>query len=165
MIETKAQQYRPTPPTPRPQPKKAPDHDVHLVDRLAVLYRYRLVASSVFVLTAAVVIAQGYTRTTLYQAHGRLLIEPGRAASVPGLKNKDAQPSEDPQLYDNTRHEILEGRDLTRRVIMKLDIASSPEFDGTAAPPRAPVTMATEAGRRILSLIGAGSSTTKPATP
>ena len=36
-----------------PSPTYAPESDVHLLDRLAVLYRYRRIAFSVFVLSSA----------------------------------------------------------------------------------------------------------------
>ena len=49
-----------------------PDGEVHLLDRLAVLYRYRRLCVTVFVLTTAAMIIQGYTTIQIYQAQARL---------------------------------------------------------------------------------------------
>jgi polysaccharide biosynthesis transport protein len=118
--------------TPTPSQSSGPaDQDVRILDRLAVLYRYRYLALSVFVLTSAAVMLQG--------SQGRLLIETERAM-IPGLASAESQYFEDPQLYYNTQYRILKGRDLTRRVIKKLHLEDSAEFNGTAAPPRTPLT-------------------------
>jgi polysaccharide biosynthesis transport protein len=132
-------QQRPAP-TPTPSQSSGPaDQDVHILDRLAVLYRYRYLALSVFVLTSAAVMLQGYSGIEYYEAQGRLLIETERAM-IPGLASAESQYYEDPQLYYNTQYRILKGRDLTRRVIKKLHLEDSAEFNGTAVPPRTPLT-------------------------
>ena len=106
---------------------------MHLLDRLAIVYRYRFIALAVSVLSSLAVMLQGYSGTHFFQAQGRLLIETERS-TIPGLANAEAQAYEDPQLYYNTQYKILTGRDLTRRVIKKLNLAANPEFNGTAAP-------------------------------
>ena len=63
----------------------APDEDVHLLDRLAIIYRYRAIAATVFVLTTFAVFIQGYSSIQLFEAHAQLLIEDERSAAVPGL--------------------------------------------------------------------------------
>ena len=50
-----------------------PDSETHLLDRLAVLYRYRRIALTVFVLATAAMMIQGYTNVQLYQARGQLI--------------------------------------------------------------------------------------------
>jgi succinoglycan biosynthesis transport protein ExoP len=101
---------------------------------------------------------QGYTTLQLYQAQAQIMIEDERATAVPGLNGSDTAYYEDPEPYYNTQYRILKGRDLTRRVIRKLDLASVPEFNGTAEPPTTPVTIAREIRDRAL-------STVRPAKP
>src|ERR1700737_2670897 len=101
---------------PAPAAGFAPDGEVHLLDRFAVLYRYRRIALTVFVLTSAVMMIQGYTNIQLFQARGQLLIEDERSTAVPGLQSAENTYYEDPEPYYNTQFRILKGRDLTRRV-------------------------------------------------
>lgn len=133
-------------------PTFTPESDVHILDRLAVLYRYRRVVVAVFVLSTAAMMIQGYTSLQLYQAQAQIMIEDERATAVPGLNNAENMFYEDPEPYYNTQYRILKGRDLTRRVIKKLDLGSVPEFNGTATPPSTPVTMAKDARDRVLGL-------------
>jgi capsular exopolysaccharide synthesis family protein len=137
-----------TPPTFTPEP------EVHILDRLAVLYRYRRVVVAVFVLTTAAMMIQGYTSLQLYSAQAQIMIEDERATAVPGLNNTENVFYEDPEPYYNTQYRILKGRDLTRRVIKTLDLGSVPEFNGTATPPSTPVTMARDVRDRVLAILG-----------
>ena len=131
----------------------SPDADVHILDRLAVLYRYRRIAVTVFVLTTAVMMIQGYTNIQMFQARAQLLIEDERSTAVPGLSNSENTFYEDPEPYYNTQFRILKGRDLTRRVIKRLKLETVPEFNGTAAPPSTPVTMVRDLEGRVMNLI------------
>jgi polysaccharide biosynthesis transport protein len=145
-------------PPPSPRPTQAPlQHkpadEVHILDRLAVLYRYRFIVMSVFVLTTLAIMIQGYTTLQLYRAQGRVLIENERSTAVPGLQSMENQYYEDPQAYLNTQFKIIKGRDLTRRVIRKLQLEKYAEFNGTAAPPRTPLTMLRDFVDRVLGLI------------
>src|SRR5262245_49597552 len=126
-------------PSGSPPPMYNPDADVHILDRLAVLYRYRRIALAVFVLTTAAMMIQGYTTEKIYRAQARLLIEDERSAAVPGVSADNFY--EDPDLYYKTQYRILRGRDLTRRVVQKLNLGSNPEFNGTAVRPSTPTTM------------------------
>ena len=109
-----------------------PENDVHLLDRLAVLYRYRRICVTVFVLTTAAMIIQGYSNIKIYQAQARLLIEDERSTAIPGLQNDQNTYYEDPEPYYQTQYKILKGRDLTRRVVRKLHLETVPEFNGTS---------------------------------
>jgi capsular exopolysaccharide synthesis family protein len=140
-------------------PVFAADTDVHLLDRLAVLYRYRLIASAVFVLATAAMMIQGYSNVQMYQAQAQLMIEDERATAVPGLAGTESPYYEDPEPYYNTQYRILKGRDLTRRVIKRLDLGALPEFNGTSAPPSTPLTMLQDLKTRLMNSI----SPTKPA--
>ena len=99
---------------PPPQPY-APDGDVHLLDRIAILYRYRRISLSVFVLATATMMIQGFTNTPIYQARAQLEIQDERSTAIPGLSNTETQFYEDPEPYYNTQYKILKGRDLKRR--------------------------------------------------
>jgi polysaccharide biosynthesis transport protein len=140
------------PAAPSPVQPNPPEQDVHILDRLALIYRYRYVACSVFVLASAAVMLQGYSGIQIYQGQGRLLIETERAM-IPGLATVESQYFEDPQLYYDTQYKILKGRDLTRRVIKKIKLADAPEFNGRAEPPRTPLTSLRELQRRAVEFI------------
>jgi capsular exopolysaccharide synthesis family protein len=154
-------QQRPAP-TPTPSSSGPDDQDVHILDRVAVLYRYRYLALSVFVLTSAAVMLQGYSGFEYYEAQGRLLIETERAM-IPGLASAESQYFEDPQLYYNTQYRILKGRDLTRRVIKKLHLEDSAEFNGTA-PPRTRLTSLKDLWRTAVQSVK-GAPTAEPTKP
>jgi len=131
----------------------APDSEVHLLDRFAILYRYRRIAVTVFVLTSAVMMIQGYTNVQLFQARGQLLIEDERSTAVPGIQSTENTYYEDPEPYYNTQFRILKGRDLTRRVVKRLHLENVPEFNGTAKPPSTPFTFVREIETRVLALV------------
>jgi len=124
------------------------DRDIHILDRLAIIYRYRRVALSVFLLTAIALMIQGYSNVQLFQARAQVLIEDERSTAMPGITNADYY--EDPVPYYNTQYRILRGRDLARRVVKKLNLQTVPEFNGTAKPSPTPITMARDATERFL---------------
>src|SRR5689334_18360515 len=131
----------------------AVESDVHILDRIAVLYRYRRIAIAVFVLTSAAITIQGYSNVQFFRAQGRLLIENERASEVPGLTPTGEQFYEDPEPYFQTQYKILRGRDLTRRVIKRLHLEQVPEFNGTAKPPDTPLTLLSSARSRLLAMV------------
>src|SRR5262245_11809346 len=124
------------------------DRDIHILDRLAIIYRYRRIALSVFVLTTIALMIQGYSNVQLYQARAQVLIEDERSTAMPGISNADYY--EDPVPYYNTQYRILRGRDLARRVVKKLNLESVPEFNGTAKPSPSPLTAMRDATERVL---------------
>ena len=134
-------------------PQYAPENDVHLLDRLAVLYRYRRLCVTVFILVTAAMTIQGYTTIQMYVAQARLQIDDERSTAIPGLQNDQNQFYEDPEPYYQTQYKILKGRDLTRRVIRRLHIETVPEFNGTAAPPPTPFSMLHDVESRVLGMV------------
>src|SRR5688500_12245978 len=109
--------------------------DVHLLDRLRALLRYRWIALSVF---AVVLIGAGlhtYSETPLYRAGARILIEleDERSLAVEGVGSvTNSEYSLDPEPYFQTQYRILTGRDLARRAVSRLNRQTLPEFDGSA---------------------------------
>src|SRR4051794_33142999 len=92
------------PPPHAPGAPYAAENDVHLLDRLAVLYRYRRLSATVFVLVTAAMIIQGYSNVKIFQAQARLLIEDERSTAVPGLQNEQNTYFEDPEPYYQTQY-------------------------------------------------------------
>jgi succinoglycan biosynthesis transport protein ExoP len=140
-------------------PGFTPDSDVHILDRIAVLYRYRRIAIAVFVLTSAAMMIQGYSTVQYYRAQGQLLIENERTTAVPGLAGQNADFYEDPEPYFQTQYKILRGRDLTRRVVARIKLNQVPEFNGTAKPPSTPFTLLTDLRTRLVSLVSGKAQT------
>ena len=111
----------------------------HLLDKIAVIARYRKIAFAVFVLTAGAIMVQGYSQVPTYLAQARILIEDERSTAMPGITTPENTYWQDPEPYYNTQYRILRGRDLTRRVVKKLNLANVPEFNGGIAGPTGPV--------------------------
>jgi polysaccharide biosynthesis transport protein len=135
-----------------PAPQYTPDPDVHLLDRLAVIYRYRRICATTFVLVTAALLIQGYSTTQLFQAQARLLIEDERSTAVPGLQNDANTYYEDPEPYYQTQYKILKGRDLTRRVVRKLHLETNQEFNGKKPAPPSASTLLQDLKTKVLTL-------------
>jgi polysaccharide biosynthesis transport protein len=138
------------PPSNGPGTPYAAENDVHLLDRLAVLYRYRRLSATVFVLVTAAMIIQGYSNVKIFQAQARVLIEDERSTAVPGLQNDQNTYYEDPEPYYQTQYKILKGRDLTRRVVRKLHLETVPEFNGTKQAPPSPLSLLSDLKTRVM---------------
>jgi capsular exopolysaccharide synthesis family protein len=150
----------PSPPAGIAQTRSAPtpatftaSDEVHILDRLAVIYRYRHVAIAVFLLTTAAMMIQGYSTTQIYQARAQILIEDERSTAVPGITSPENTYYEDPEPYYKTQYRILKGRDLTRRVITRVHLERVPEFNGTATPPSGPAVFVRNVEERISRLV------------
>ena len=76
------------------------ESEIHLLDRIAVLYRYRIIAITVFILTTLGVMIQGYTTVQVYRAQARLLIEDERSTAIPGVTTAENTYYEDPERWD-----------------------------------------------------------------
>jgi succinoglycan biosynthesis transport protein ExoP len=124
------------------------DSEVHLLDRLAVIYRYRAIAASVFVLSTLALLIQGYSAIPMYEARTRILIEDERSTAIPGL-NPENQFYEDPEPYFQTQYKILVGRDLVRKVVTKLKLETVPEFNAAPPPAGSPLTMLSDLRHRL----------------
>lgn len=109
------------------------DRGAHLLDRLALLYKYRHIALTIFVISFIAVMLNTYSTVPVYQAHARLLIQDERAAA----KNLEETYYyyEDPEPYFQTQYEILKGRQLADKVISVLALTNAAALDGAARPP------------------------------
>jgi capsular exopolysaccharide synthesis family protein len=130
--------------------------DVHILDRLAVIYRYRRIALAVFVLTTIALTIQGYSNVQLYQAKAQILIEDERSTAMPGMTSNEYY--EDPLPYYNTQYRILRGRDLARRVVKRVALKDVPEFNGTAVPASTPVTALRDSVDRLFRRIASSAA-------
>ena len=77
------------------------DSNVHILDRLAIIYRYRRIALAVFVLTTIALMIQGYSNIRMFQAKAQLLIEDERSTAMPGITGEKYY--EDPIPRTTTR--------------------------------------------------------------
>ena len=123
--------------SPRPQAGGAPkglfpiDSDTHLLDRLNAIYKYRYVVITVFSLVMLGVLVRTYTTTPMYRASTSVLIEDERGASVAGFNAASgAEYIQDPEPYFQTQLRILQGRELTGKVVDRMHLDSVPEFNG-----------------------------------
>ena len=125
------------------------ESDVHLLDRLAVIYRYRYIAFAVFALTAITVMVQGYSGIKVYRAQARLLIEPERSSALPGSMQAETA-FEDPEIYFQTQYKIIKSRDIGRLTAHKLELPTISEFNGNEPPPSTPLTLLRSLRERIM---------------
>jgi capsular exopolysaccharide synthesis family protein len=102
--------------------------DAHLLDRLAVLHKYRYAGIAVFLSVVAWMMVDSYTTIPVYRAAARIQIDEENAG-LPG-EFRETVYYQDPEPYLNTQYRILRGRELGRRVVPKLALDSVPEFNG-----------------------------------
>jgi succinoglycan biosynthesis transport protein ExoP len=126
------------------------DGELHLLDRLAVVFRYQRIVISVFVLTTMAMMIQDYSSVKIFRAQAQLLIEDERSTAMPGITSDSNTYYEDPEPYYKTQFRILKGRDLARRVVKRVELGTVPEFNGTAEEPATPFTMLQDAGQRVV---------------
>src|SRR5215208_4381180 len=126
------------------------DGEVHILDRLAVVFRYRRIVISVFILTTMAMMVQDYSSVKVYRAQAQLLIEDERSTAMPGITSDANTYYEDPEPYYKTQFRILKGRDLARRVVKRVNLGAVPEFNGTLEAPATPFTMLHELEQRVV---------------
>ena len=111
--------------------------EVHVLDRLRALLRYRWIAVSVFLVVLAGAGLHTWSETPLYRAAARILIEleDERSLAFEGVGGTtSSEYSLDPEPYFQTQYRILTGRELARRAVATLDRSALPEFNGSAPP-------------------------------
>ena len=111
--------------------------EVHVLDRLRALLRYRWIAASVFLVVMVGAGLHTWSETPLYRAGARILIEleDEQSLAFEGVGGTSStEYSLDPEPYFQTQYRILTGRELARRALGTLDLGTLPEFNGSAAP-------------------------------
>ena len=136
-------------PEPTPSPVSAlpsPFGDAHLLDRVAVLHKYRYAGIAIFVIAVAWMMVDSYTTVPVYRAAARIQIDEENAG-LPG-EFRDAY-YQDPEPYLNTQYRILRGRELGRRVVPKLALEAVPEFNGQGPKPT-PLAVSIQTIKRVV---------------
>jgi polysaccharide biosynthesis transport protein len=128
----------PLPPTGSGQP-------VHLLDRLSAVFKHRRVAGTAFLLVVTAMMVQTYSTIPMYQTAARIQIEDERSTSVGNLGVNDPSYWQESAPYYNTQYQILQSRELGRRVVRRLELEKHPDFNGTAPAPRDPITLIRQA--------------------
>ena len=105
---------------------------VHLLDRLAAVFKHRRLAGAAFVIVVGVMMLQTYSQVPMYRTSSRVMIQDERTVAVGNLNANDPAFWQDSDPYFNTQYSILRSRGLARRVVRKLQLQNNPLFNGTA---------------------------------
>lgn len=137
---------------------------VHLLDRLNAVFKHRRLAATVFSLVLGALMVQSYSTVPVYETHSQIEIQDERTTSIGNIGISDPQFFQDTEPYYKTQYQILQSRELGRRVVRRLNLAQVPEFNGTAPRPRDPLTLLRNA-RSDLSAWFRGVISKQPAEP
>src|SRR5450830_1548647 len=155
-------------PAPLQLPTSAPQ-PMHVLDRLNAVFKHRRLAGVAFVLVVTTMMVQTYSTIPVYQAFSRVQIQDERTTQVGTLNANDPAFWQDAEPYYRTQYSIISSRGLARRVVRKLNLQASPLFNGTAPPPRDPISLARQAraaaGVWARSLISSPAPAVAPAAP
>ena len=116
---------------------------MHVLDRLNAVFKHRRLAGVAFILVVTTMMVQTYSTVPIYQAFSRVQIQDERTVQVGSLNANDFWQESEP--YYKTQYEIIRSRGLGRRVVRKLNLQANPLFNGTAPPPRDPLSLARQA--------------------
>ena len=133
------------PTTAVPLPPMGGGQQTHLLDRLTAVFKHRRIAGTAFLLVVTVMMLQSYSTIPQYQTTARLEINDPRSISVQNIGSDDPRYWEGPDVYNATQIQVLQSRDLARRVIERLDLRNNPDFNGNKPRPRDPITLVREA--------------------
>ena len=100
--------------------------EVHLLDRLAVVFRHLRLVGAVFTCVVAIAMLESYSATPMYRTQARIVIQDERSTAVANLNASEPAYWQDPEPYFNTQYRILQSRGLARRVVRKLPPAPVP---------------------------------------
>ena len=139
----------------------AGDGEIHLLDRLSVLYRYRKIVLSVILVVMVAGTVQTLTTTAEYRSTSTVRIDDDRMAS-PGFQMNAEYIYGEAESQLATEMEILRSRDLIKSIVVPLDLANNTEFNGQDTTPSgigaALSSMRSRVMRPITALLGGGSS-------
>jgi len=123
------------PPLPPGMPMAGGEGEMHLLDRLSVVYRYRRLVISIVALILIGGIVQTFTTIPRYKAVATIEILEERPLSS-SLRDIEQQYTyQDPEVYMETQQNVLRSRDLARIVVKKLNLREHPEFRPGADEP------------------------------
>jgi capsular exopolysaccharide synthesis family protein len=125
-------------PTPAAQP-------MHVLDRLNAVFKHRRLAGVAFALVVTAMMVQTYSTVPVYQAFSKVQIQDERTTQVGTLNANDPAFWQESEPYYRTQYSIMQSRGLARRVVRRLNLSQSPLFNGSAPPPRDPVSLARQA--------------------
>lgn len=138
--------------------------EVHLLDRLSVLYRYRKVVLTVLVVVVLAGVVQTMTTTPEYEASATVQVD--EPQFLPGLQSSYDSMMADNDLELETQMQLLRSRDLAAEVIGPLQLANNPEFNGEGAAPTGFGGAVSSIGARIVKpirgLFGGGEPAPEP---
>ena len=109
------------------------ESEVHLLDRLSVLYRYRNIVVAVVIVILIGGAVQTYTTTKEYKAIAVVQVDPDRP-TIQGMTQAVFSPEEDAYAAA-TELNNLRSHALGLRVARKLNLQNNPEFNGQEAQP------------------------------
>lgn len=110
-----------------------PEGEVHLLDRLSVLYRYRKVVITVIVVVFIAGVVQTMTTTPEYRATAKVQIDDER--SLPGLSLGNEQMWVETSTLMSTQVQAIRSKDLIRTIVPQLNLTNVPELNGTSTGP------------------------------
>jgi capsular exopolysaccharide synthesis family protein len=122
---------------------------VHVLDRLAAIFKHRRLAGAAFVVVAGVMMLQTYSQIPMFRTSARVIIQDERTVAVGSLNANDPMYWQDSDQYNNTQYSILQSRGLARRVVHRLQLQNHPLFNGTAPRRQGVGTMIADARRKI----------------
>jgi len=109
--------------------------DVHLLDRLSVVYRYRRLAVSIVLLVLIGGVVQTFSTVQRFRATAVVEIAEERPLAS-SLRDVEQQIYyQDPEVHMETQLSVLRSRDLARMVVKQLNLESHPEFIAGANEP------------------------------
>src|SRR5688572_22711889 len=108
--------------------------DVHVLDRLHVLYKYRKAMISVLLLVLIAGILQTYTTTPEYRAIAKVRAEPETAQIGAVQQAQQMLQTVEPEAFMQTELTIIQSRDLKLRVVRKLGLDKDKDFLTPAGP-------------------------------
>jgi succinoglycan biosynthesis transport protein ExoP len=104
------------------------ERDVHLLDYWRVIKKRRWVVLSVLLVIVTIVTIRMYQLPVVYEATGRIIINPQMPLRVTREKETSADLSSTDAQYVETQQNVLRSRELARRVIEALALERHPEF-------------------------------------
>ena len=121
--------------TVRPQPSRERESTSRLIlDRLAVVSRYRHLIVAAVLLAIVGALLKTYTTLPLYRAHATVLLDE-TPVSADVFRSSPRRYYEDREPFLETQYRVLQSRELALRVVELLGLAEAPELNGEGPEP------------------------------